>query len=116
MSPVRPAILDGVIAELDVIELRLPVGRWDAGTRGTVHEVRSDVLLVEISDDDGATRDLITVPVEAAEVVWSMDEHKNVETSQDVPRRAKTSQSVPDSSASESPAKRDLFGSAGRRQ
>jgi hypothetical protein len=80
----RPAILDGVISELDVIELRLPVGDWDAGTRGTVHEVRSDALLVEIADEDGVTRDLITVPVNAASVVWSMDEHRRSETPQDV--------------------------------
>ena len=82
MSGVRPAILNTVIAELDVIELRLPVGTWDAGTRGTVHEVRSDALLVEISDEDGVTRDLITVPVDAARDVWSMDEHRSSETSQ----------------------------------
>lgn len=72
MSEVRPAILHSVIGELDVIELRIPVGSWDAGTRGTVHEVRSDALLVEVSDEDGVTRDLITVPVDAARVVWSL--------------------------------------------
>lgn len=116
MIPVRPAILDGVIGELDVIELRRPVGPWGAGTKGTVHDVRDDSLLVEISGEDGVTQDLITVPVDAASVVWSMDEHRSAETSQDVPRRPEASQSVPDSSASESPAKRDLFGSAGRRQ
>jgi len=105
MSDVRPAILDGVIGELDVIELRLPVGPWDAGTRGTVHGVRPDALLVEISGDDGETLDLITVPIDAAELVWSMDEHGGSEPSRSVPERPETSQSVPDSAVSESPAK-----------
>jgi hypothetical protein len=112
MSPVRPAILDGVIAELDVIELRLPVGHWDAGTRGTVHEVRSDALLVEISDEEGVTRDLITVPVDAARVVWSMDRHRRP---QDVPGRPKTSQAVPDSARAKLPKRRDLLTWAAQR-
>jgi hypothetical protein len=113
---VRPAILDGVIAELDVVELRLPVGSWNVGTRGTVHEVRPDALLVEIADEDGVTRDLITVPVDAARVVWSMDEHRGSEPSENVPARPEASQKVPDSTAAKSPAQRHLFGSSARRQ
>lgn len=73
-----------MIAELDVIELRLPIGQWAAGTRGTVHEVRRDALLVEIADEDGVTRDLISVPVDAARVVWSIDEHGRSGASQDI--------------------------------
>ena len=84
MSDTRPAILSSVIGELDVIELLRPVGLWGVGTRGTVHEVSSDALLVEISDDHGATLDLITVPIDGATVVWSMDEHRCPRTSEDV--------------------------------
>lgn len=48
--------------ELEVIKLLAQVGRWPAGTTGTV--VRSDetIALIEISDDRGHGLDFVSVP------------------------------------------------------
>lgn len=52
----------GHIQENDVIELKRPVGRWKAGTRGTAVSDHGDSKLVEISDDLGQMLDLFEVP------------------------------------------------------
>ena len=55
VAPMRHAILD-------VVELVDASGRWRAGTVGTVLEADDKGALVEISDYDGETLDLISVP------------------------------------------------------
>jgi hypothetical protein len=48
-----------------VLRLRVPSGEWEAGTEGTVVEVLEDTALVEIADEEGRTRDLLSVPLDA---------------------------------------------------
>ncbi len=50
------------IGEIDVVELLDSVGKWPAGTEGTVVSDHGDIKLVEISDDRGVMLDLISVP------------------------------------------------------
>jgi len=52
-------------AELDVVETLTEVGRWPAGTAGTV--IRSDdaAALIEISDERGHAIDFVSVAHEA---------------------------------------------------
>jgi hypothetical protein len=50
----------------DLIELRVAVDSWEAGTVATVLEVASDSVLAEIADEDGRRLDVLTVPVDAA--------------------------------------------------
>jgi hypothetical protein len=47
---------------LDVVELLVDLGRWPAGTIGTVVEADEQLALVEISDDRGHALDFISVP------------------------------------------------------
>lgn len=54
---------------LDIVRLRVPSGEWDAGTEGTVLELFDDTVLVEVSDKDGRTRDLLSLPRNAVERV-----------------------------------------------
>ncbi len=70
-----------MLKELDVIELRVAVDAWEAGTIATVLEVGADSVLAEVADEDGRTLDLLTVPIAAAAPLKG----------QDVPRRPKTS-------------------------
>lgn len=58
------ATVKHAIGELDVVELRDSVGRWPAGTRGTVVSDYGRVKQVEISESEppGAMLDLIQVP------------------------------------------------------
>ena len=59
------------IEENDVVRFLAPIGRWPAGAEGTVVSgARADVMLVEISDEDGCELDMIYVPVELLEVTW----------------------------------------------
>lgn len=59
---------------LDVVELVTDVGRWPAGTEGTLVEVFADGVLVEISDDaDGRTVELVPVPRNAVRAVHVPD-------------------------------------------
>lgn len=53
---------------LDVVELRIASGRWPAGTTGTVVETYDSAALVEITDDDGHTLELLTLPFDALRV------------------------------------------------
>jgi hypothetical protein len=57
------ATVKHAIGEIDVIELREAVGRWPAGTSGTVVSDHGDVKLIEISEDrpPGQMLDLIYV-------------------------------------------------------
>jgi hypothetical protein len=57
------ATVKHAIAEHDFVELLDSVGKWPAGTRGTVVSDYGEVKLVEISDADnfGATLDMIKV-------------------------------------------------------
>ncbi len=59
------AILDGMFKPLDVIELRVGMDAWEAGTIATVLEVKDDHILAEIADNDGRTLDVITLPLAA---------------------------------------------------
>ncbi len=55
-----------MLKPLDVIELRVPVDSWEAGTIATVLEASTDTVLAEISDDNGRTLEILTVPLDAA--------------------------------------------------
>ena len=48
----------------DEVELKVAGGRWDAGTKGTVVDVFSAGVIVEVADDDGKTERL-DLPFEA---------------------------------------------------
>jgi len=85
-----------MLKPLDVIELSVAVDAWEAGTIATVLEVASDSALAEVSDEDGRTLDVLTVPLEAARRFEG----------QDVPRRPKTSQDVPAPASSARTAQR----------
>lgn len=57
------------VEENDVVRFLAPIGRWPAGAGGTVvSAARADVMLVEISDDDGCELDMLYAPVELLEV------------------------------------------------
>jgi hypothetical protein len=73
-----------VFEPLDVIELRVAVDSWEAGTIATVLEVADGSLLAEVADEHGRTLEVLTVPVEAASAV----------SAEDVPGRPRTSQDV----------------------
>jgi hypothetical protein len=47
---------------LDAVELKVATDSWEAGTIGTVVDVSSDRLLVEVSDEQGRTLDLVSLP------------------------------------------------------
>lgn len=78
-------MLKAMLKPLDVIELRTVVAGWEAGTIATVLESGPDSVLAEISDEDGRTLDVVTVPVDAATLVGDEDVPRRPETSQDVP-------------------------------
>jgi hypothetical protein len=50
---------------LDVVELMVATGSWAAGTVGTIVEATDASVLVEISDEDGRTLDLVSLPHDA---------------------------------------------------
>jgi len=65
------------VAELlDVVELRVDSGRWEAGTRGTVVEVLDAGALVEITDDQGHTEEIIAVPQGALRTVTKPEQDR----------------------------------------
>jgi len=49
-------------AEHEVVELLTDVGRWPAGTVGTVVDANDTTALVEVSDDRGHGLDFLSVP------------------------------------------------------
>lgn len=73
----RDAILgEMTLKPLDVIELRVAVDAWEAGTVATVLETRPDDVLAEVSDDDGRTLDIITVPLDAVRRVETPEQKR----------------------------------------
>jgi hypothetical protein len=74
-----------MLRPLDVIELRVAVDAWEAGTIATVLEVAPASVLAEVSDEDGRTLDVLTVPLEAASRVEGEDVRRSPKRSQDVP-------------------------------
>lgn len=91
---------DVMMKPLDVIELRVAVDAWQAGTVATVLEVLPGSVLAEIADEDGRTLEVLTVPVDAARRLGLDGVWKRPETSQDVPRRPAPSTDVPERPAS----------------
>ncbi len=97
-----PAIIEDM-EELDVIELlsEMPSTSWRegnsrpwrAGTTGTVLELRPEWALVEICNDEGETLDIIKVPLDQANVVWSLKDHRAPEVSDDITVRAAVTRS-----------------------
>ena len=75
---------ENMLKELDVIELRVAVDAWEAGTVATVLEVATDSELVEIANEDGRTLDVLTVPNGAAAPL----------DARNVPERPRTSRRV----------------------
>lgn len=63
------ATVKQAISEVDVVQLRDTVGKWPAGTTGTVVSERGEDKLVEISDRHGVTLDLISVAEPQLELV-----------------------------------------------
>lgn len=57
------------IAENDIVELTVQVGKWPAGTRGAAAIDHGDAKLVEISDDWGQELDLFDVPNEKLKLI-----------------------------------------------
>ena len=76
---------ENMLKELDVIELRVAVDAWEAGTVATVLEVATDSVLVEIADKAGRTLDVLTVPNGAAVPLDAENVPERPETSQNVP-------------------------------
>lgn len=83
----RRAILDGMLKPLDVIQLRVTVDAWDAGTVATVLEADTDRVLAEVADGDGRTLDVISVPVDAAIRIDSDNGGGHLRTSSDTTGR-----------------------------
>ncbi|MBF6619222.1 MAG: DUF4926 domain-containing protein [Patulibacter sp.] len=55
------ASVEHMISEHDVVTLRSRVGRWSAGSRGTVVQDYGRSKLIEFADEHGATLELVTV-------------------------------------------------------
>lgn len=52
------------IGEIDFVAFTHAVGKWPAGTKGTVVADFGDAKMIEISNDRGETLDLPVVPVD----------------------------------------------------
>lgn len=65
------ATLNREIHENDIVQLQRQVGPWSAGREGMVVAVRGSLKLVEITDEQGATLDFISVPDEGLKTIWS---------------------------------------------
>lgn len=61
-----------VIEEHDVVRLLEPIGRWPAGTEGTVVYIHNPaVMMVEMPGEADSCLDLLVdVPAELLEVTW----------------------------------------------
>ena len=64
------------IREHDVATLKRPVGRWPAGTRGTVVSDHGPHKDIEVSDDNGWMLDLLLVPEADLELAWRFPAEK----------------------------------------
>jgi hypothetical protein len=60
------------IEEHDVVRFLVSIGRWPAGTEGTViSAARADVMLVEMNGEADSCLDLMVyAPVELLQVTW----------------------------------------------
>ena len=59
------------IEENDCVRFTTPIGRWAAGTEGTVVNTHRDEVEVEIVDrTSGRTLDIVDAPVDSVEVTW----------------------------------------------
>jgi hypothetical protein len=58
-----------VVALVQAVDRDEGVGRWPAGTTGTVVGERGEHKLVEISDDQGVMLDLVSQPESQLELV-----------------------------------------------
>jgi hypothetical protein len=63
------------MAEDDIVALREAVDASPAGTSGTVVSDYGETKLIEISDDSGATLDLIQAPLAKLDVTWRATRH-----------------------------------------
>lgn len=68
-------MMDARHAEHEVVELLTDVGRWPAGTVGTVVDASDATALVEISDDRGHGLDFVSVPQAALAAAHSGISH-----------------------------------------
>lgn len=89
-----------MLEALDVIELRVAVDAWEAGTVATVLEVLPGSVLAEVADEDGRTLEVLNVPVDVVRPLEFDGVPKRPEVSQDVPRRPVPSTDVPKRAAS----------------
>jgi hypothetical protein len=60
---------DQKLGEVDVVSFKRRIGRWPAGTTGTIVGDCGDYMMVEISNDRGETLDMPDVPVADLELV-----------------------------------------------
>jgi hypothetical protein len=60
---------DQKISEVDVVSFKKRVGRWPAGTTGTVVGDCGDYMMVDIASANGETIDMPDVPVADLELV-----------------------------------------------
>lgn len=59
------------IEEIDCVRFTKRIGRWPAGTEGTVVNTHRDEVEVEIVDRaSGCTLDIVDAPVDSVEVTW----------------------------------------------
>jgi hypothetical protein len=84
-----------MLKPLDVIELRVAVDVWEAGTVATVLEALPGSVLAEVADEDGRTLQVLTVPVDAVRPLEFEGVPKRPKASQDVPRRPAQRTDVP---------------------
>ncbi len=63
MAPVKQKV-----GEIDFVAFTQAVGRWPAGTRGTVVADFGDDKMIEISNDQGETLDLPVVSADKLKV------------------------------------------------
>jgi hypothetical protein len=60
------------IREHDVVKLRRQVGPWSSGQEGTVVAEKGAWKLIEIADEQGATRDFISALDADLDVIWKV--------------------------------------------
>jgi hypothetical protein len=57
------------IGEVDVVAFKKPIGKWPAGTTGTVIDVWGGRMTIDIANDQGETIDMPRVPPADLELV-----------------------------------------------
>lgn len=56
--------------ELDVVSLREKVNGWPTGTEATVVHAYDEAGLLEVTDDDGETLDVVMADYAQLNIVW----------------------------------------------